>query len=740
MPQHRLALFVLLNISLACVLNAQTGAALLIPKPVFCQEQKGAFEIHGSLGVFAEKEWQASAQLLAQEMKLSVSKSKGKAGILLLKSPELPAAGYALNITQNGITILASDEAGSIHGLFTLLQLRALQTNPNQIPCASIKDYPRFSYRGMHLNVSRNFFPLSFIKKYIDLMALYKFNTFHWHLTDSPGWRLQIDKYPLLSAQAAFRTHGSWTDWSKNGSRFSQEGNAEAYGGYYSKADAKEIVRYAAQRGITVIPEIEIPGHSYEVLAVYPEFSCTGNPYQHHEFCIGNPKTLSFLTDILSEVLAIFPSEYIHIGGDEAGTSSWKNCPKCQALKKEKNLADEHELQAYLIKQLEAFLKSKGRKLIGWDEIINGGLPADATVMSWRGEAGAITAAQQGHDVVMTPGETYLDAYQSNPSTQPLAIGGFLPIQRVYAYEPIPAVLKEGEKKHILGTQGNLWTEFMPSTDQVEYMAFPRAMAIAENGWTPKEAKNFPNFQQRLQAHYLLLQRMNVNYYRPSAFLEVKEAPAPDNSGNAITLISEIYQPEIRYTTDGSTPSSSSERYEKPFVIQGKANIQAAVFKNGIPLGKITSYQANHHRAIGKKTIFNTQWSDSYPAQKENTLTNGIRGSFTYSDKQWLGYLKNFDVTVDMGSVQPIHEVTIAFMQQIGPGVFLPAYVEILGSEDGSNFVPLKKLEHDVSPENPELLFKSFACALEKTKARYIRIVAPNVRGGFMFTDEIVIY
>lgn len=227
-------------------------------------------------------------------MKLSVSKSKEKAGILLLKSPELPAAGYALNITPQGITILASDEAGSIHGLFTLLQLRALQTNPNQIPCASIKDYPRFSYRGMHLDVSRNFFPVSFIKKYIDLMALYKFNTFHWHLTDSPGWRLQIDKYPLLSAQAAFRTHGSWTEWSKNDSRFSQEGNADAYGGYYSKADAKEIVQYAAQRGITVIPEIEIPGHSYEVLAAYPEFSCTGKPYQHHEFCIGNPNTLPF--------------------------------------------------------------------------------------------------------------------------------------------------------------------------------------------------------------------------------------------------------------------------------------------------------------------------------------------------------------------------------------------------------------------------------------------------------------
>jgi hexosaminidase len=360
--------------------------------------------------------------------------------------------------------------------------------------------------------------------------------------------------------------------------------------------------------------------------------------------------------------------------------------------------------------------------------------------MSWRGEAGAITAAQQGHDVVMTTGETYLDAYQSNPSTQPLAIGGFLPIQRVYAYEPIPAVLKENEKKHILGTQGNLWTEFMPSTDHVEYMAFPRAIAIAENGWTQKEAKNYPDFQQRLQAHYLLLQRMNVNYYRPSAFLEVKEAPAPDNSGNAITLISEIYQPEIRYTTDGSTPSSSSERYIKPFVVQGKANIQAAVFKNGVPLGKVTTYQANHHRAIGKKTIFNTRWSDAYPAQQENTLTNGVRGSFTYSDKQWLGYLKNFDVTVDMGSAQPIREVAITFMQQTGPGVFLPAYVEILGSEDGSKFVPLKKLEHDVSPENPELLFKTFACELEQIKVRYIRVVAPNVRGGFMFTDEIVVY
>jgi len=389
---------------------------------------------------------------------------------------------------------------------------------------------------------------------------------------------------------------------------------------------------------------------------------------------------------------------------------------------------------------METFLKSKGRKLIGWDEIIEGGLPADATVMSWRGEKGGITAAQQNHDVVMTPGECYLDAYQSNPANQPEAIGGFLPLQRVYAYEPVPSGLDQNQAKHILGTQANLWTEYMPTTYQVEYMAWPRALAIAENGWIQKEKKDFVGFQKRLQSHYLLLQRLNVNYYRPSSFLTVSEKPNRANTGNEISFESEQYKPEIRYTTDGTIPTTTSSLYTQPFLIKDKAEIKAAIFKDGLLLGESTSYTANHHRAIGKKVVFNNKWSDSYPAQKESTLTNGVRGSYTYQDKQWLGYLKDFDVTVDMDSVQPVKEISIQFMHHKKPGVFLPSYIEILFSDDGSSFTSVKKMIPDIAPDNPAVLFKTFTASFINLKTRYIRIVAPNVQGGFMFTDEIIVY
>jgi hexosaminidase len=722
---------------------SSVGASNLIPLPVSCIEKNGSFTLNNFTSIVAPAELFGVANLLKNEMGIKSNKQKqnSASSIVFKKSTgNSTDEGYQLLITSNNITILSSSVVGSIHAVFTLLQLQKLQPNQRIIPCAEIKDNPRFSYRGMHLDVSRNFFPVSFIKKYIDLMAMYKYNTFHWHLTDDPGWRLEIKKYPLLTSASAFRKHAAWTDWNSNGRKFLGEGNPNAYGGYYTVADAKEIVTYAAQRGITVIPEIEMPGHSFEVTSVYPELSCTGKPYTHHEFCIGNPNTIKFLEDVLTEVMDIFPSTYIHIGGDEANTTNWEKCEKCQTLKTKNNLKDEHELQAYLIKHMERFLKSKGRKLIGWDEIIDGGLPADATVMSWRGEQGGIIAAQQNHDVVMTPGESYLDAYQSNPATQPLAIGGFLPIQKVYAYEPVPAALNDNQAKHILGTQANLWTEYMPTTYQLEYMAWPRALAIAETGWTQKEKKNFPDFQKRLQSHYLLLQRMNVNYYRPSAFLTVSEKPNSTNTGNEISFETEQYKPEIRYTTDGTIPAITSSLYTQPFLVKGKTEIKAVTFKDGLPLGEITSYTANHHKAIGKKVIYNDKWSDSYPAQKEATLTNGIRGSFTYGDKQWLGYLKNFDVTVDMDSVQAINEVSIQFMQQKGPGVFLPSHVEILFSDDGVTFTSVNKIAHDISPENPVLLFKTFVASFENQKTRYIRIVAPNTRGGFMFTDEIIAF
>ena len=720
-------------------------ASDLIPKPLYSADKPGAFTITPSVKLHAPSQLKEAANLLAEKMRLSnaIARSSKKASIVFLeadKKDSLGNEGYQLSVAPSKITITASTLKGATNAVFTLLQLQQLQPNMASIPCTDIKDIPRFSYRGMHLDVSRNFMPVSFVKKYLDMMALYKYNTFHLHLTDGPGWRLEIKKYPLLTSRAAFRTHNRWRDWWSSPRKYADEGAPNAYGGYYTQDDAREIVAYAAKLGITVIPEIEMPGHSEEVLAVYPELSCSGVPYKNGEFCIGNPQTYTFLEDVLKEVMAIFPSTYIHVGGDEANIKPWQECPKCQALKKEKGLANEHELQAYLIKHMEQFLKDNGRKLIGWDEIVDGGLPADATVMSWRGEAGGIKAVQQGHDVVMTPGETYLDAYQSDPTTQPEAIGGFLPLSRVYAYEPIPAALTTEQGKHVMGTQANLWSEYMPTTYQVEYMAYPRAIALAEVAWTAKDKKDYSDFQRRLQLHYRLLQRSNVNYYRPSNSVTIAAFPDYERKQNQITLTSEQYKPEIRYTTDGTVPTATSQLYDKPFYTSGKTIVKAAIFKNGEMQGEAACDTTNYHLAIGKPVTFNTLWSDSYPAQKEQTLTNGVKGSLTYHDKQWLGYLKNLDVTVDMESVQPISSVAIRFMQQPGPGVYFPSYVEVQFSEDGKTFTTFKK-EVNTTPTNDLLLrFKSFTFDCNKTKTRYIRFIAPNVMRGYMFIDEITVY
>jgi hexosaminidase len=385
-------------------------------------------------------------------------------------------------------------------------------------------------------------------------------------------------------------------------------------------------------------------------------------------------------------------------------------------------------------------LRSHGRKLIGWDEITEGGLSAGATVMSWRGMDPGIKAAQLGHDVIMTPGQTYFDFYQSDPSTQPEAIGGFLPINRVYEFEPLPDILTPEQARHILGTQANLWTEYMPTTYQVEYMAYPRALALAEVVWTAKEYRNFDDFHRRLQAHYRLLQRKNINYYRPSGFLTVNAHPDYDKKQQLVSFLSEHYKPEIRYTLDGTDPIITSELYVNPFYTSGQTRVKAAIFKNGEIIGELTDEVVDYHKAVGKPVIFNTMWSDAYPAQREKTLTNGIRGSITYMDQQWLGYLRDLDVIVDMETIQPVSSVSVRFMHQPGPGVHLPSYVEFQFSDDGETFNTQKKVSHNISPENPELIFNTFTFEGDTTEARYIRVVAPNVMRGFMFVDEIVVY
>ena len=579
---------------------------------------------------------------------------------------------YRIEIDKKGVRLSANTETGIFYGLQTLLQL--LNNGDNKtLPALTINDSPRFPYRGLHLDVSRHFFDKEFVKKQLNAMAYFKMNRLHWHLTDGAGWRIEIKKYPRLTSFAAWRPFDKLNDWWVGGRTFCEQDDPRAVGGYYTQDDIREVVAYAAERHITIIPEIEMPGHSEEVLATYPELSCSGKPYVNADFCIGPEKTFEFLENVLLEVIDLFPSEYIHIGGDEASKSSWKTCPRCQ-----KRMADEHlnsvdELQSYMIHRIEKFLNDHGRKIIGWDEIIEGGLSPTATVMSWRGEEGGIKAVKQA---IMTPGKyCYLDAFQDAPNTQPMAIGGYLTLEKVYSFEPVPDSLSTKEAELILGVQGNVWTEHIPTPEHYEYMIYPRILALAEIGWSPSEVKKWDNFHTRaLQA---------VNILREQGY-------------NPFPLEKEI----------GDKPES---------------------------------YQKVNHLAIGKKVTYANPYSNHYAAQGEKTLVDGVRGGWMYNDDRWQGFIDcDFDVTIDLGKETDIKQVCAEFIQLKGPYVWLPKQVIISSSVDGEHYDTLATVDNDISPDIETLQFKEFGWE-GNAKARYIRYKALSngIAGGWLFTDEI---
>lgn len=586
---------------------------------------------------------------------------------------------YQLSVTGKGISVVAPSAAGLFYGFQSLLQLAEQEADGTfSFPLIEIKDSPRFSYRGLHLDVSRHFRTKEFLKKQLDAMARYKLNRFHWHLTDGAGWRLEIKRYPELTEQAAYRPYPNWKAWWKGGRKYCTKDAPGADGGYYTQEDAREIVEYARQRHITVIPEIEMPGHSEEVLAVFPHLSCSGKPYVNSEVCIGNEDTFTFLQNVLLEVMEIFPSEYIHIGGDEANMDSWRKCPLCQKRMKQEGLADVKELQSYLIHRMEKFLNEHGRQLLGWDEILEGGLAPRATVMSWRGEEGGIKAAKAGHDVIMTPGGfCYLDSYQDAPTTQPEAIGGYLTLEKVYSYDPIPEVLTKEGADYIQGVQANVWAEYITTAEHMEYMIYPRLLALAEVAWTQPDKKNWEHFHR-------------------CALKEVKWLQ--DNGYHPFDLSKEV----------GERPEAA------------------------IPV---------EHLGLMKTVKYTSPYAPQYTAGGDTALVDGLRGGWTYGDKRWQGFLNtDMDVTVDLGEVKEISSIAAEFIQLSGPYVWLPREVIISISEDGNTFTEQARLHTDVPTTEDRLVFRTYEWD-GKASARYVRYQALSngIEGGWLFTDEIVI-
>ena len=663
-------------------------AQSVIPVPLKMEKGTGSFLLSEKTRLYTNlqggeaKLWENYLKALPVQLKKAGMKDRKQMLLLLItpKNPQLPSPeSYTLSVTPQQILIRATSGAGLFYGMQTLLQLaQPSGAGSYSIASVEIEDTPRFAYRGLMLDVSRHFSTKEFIKKQIDALAYYKINRLHLHLTDAAGWRLEIKKYPLLTEFAAWRTDPTWKQWWNGGRKYVRFDAPGAYGGYYTQDDIREILEYARQHYITVIPEIEMPSHSEEVLAAYPQLSCSGEPYKNSDFCVGNEETFTFLENVLTEVMELFPSEYIHIGGDEAGKSAWKTCPKCQKRMKDEHLANVDELQSYLIHRIEKFLNNHGRHLLGWDEILQGGIAPNATVMSWRGEEGGIAAVTSGHRAIMTPGAyCYLDSYQDAPYSQPEAIGGYLPLKKVYSYNPVPASLTAEQAKLVYGVQGNLWVEYIPTPEHVEYMIYPRILALAETAWSAPERKSWPDFHTRALSAVADLQAKG---YHP------------------FDLKKEI----------GSRPES---------------------------------LQSVSHLALGKKVIYNSPYSSHYPAQGNTALTDGIRGDWTYGDGSWQGFISDnrLDVTIDMEKETSIHSVTAAFMQVVGAEVFLPETVVISISDDGTHFTELRKQHFEVSKETP-IRFTDISWQGE-AKGRYVRYQAQagSEFGGWIFTDEIIV-
>lgn len=782
----------LLTVSFAHVCTGQNN--LIIPQPVHMSIQKGNYIITGKTVLLARDAADArSAQFFSNYLlkyygfDLPITnKASGNAIELttrkFIKAPDKDA--YSLTIKKDGVLIEGDTYAATFYGIQTLIQLLPVnkdlpgnkKTKSLSVPFVKITDQPRFDYRGMHLDVSRHFFPISFVKKYIDYLAFHKMNYFHWHLTDDQGWRIEIKKYPLLTRVGGYR----------NGTiigRYPGTGNDNSrYGGYYTQDEVKEIIQYASDRHITVVPEIEMPGHASAAIASYPYLSCfsteetiipsypselsknmKGKKVQEtwgvfdDVFCAGNDSTFQFLQDVMNEVLQLFPSQYIHVGGDECPKSNWKRCSKCQARMKKEGLKNEHVLQSYFIQRMEKFLNEHGRTLIGWDEILEGGLAPNAWVMSWRGEKGGIEAALQNHNVIMTPGEfVYLDHSQSR-NEDSVTIGGFTPLEKVYTYQPVPGELNDTASKYIKGAQGNVWTEYMAYPSKVEYMIFPRMSALSEVLWSSKEARSWASFEKRLPMQMKRYDLWNANYSQAFYDLDAQVIPGKNNSviwsiipkkKGSIVKISDPGNDDQYLSTDSITYTLKTPGIYTAQQISQKPTLKSG--KNEIFIGRPVKIEYSVNKATGKPIKIQIPPNSKYPGQGGSfSLVNGVYSIKGLSYPDWLGWVgDDLQAIVDLGISQPISSVSMHTIEQNGSWIYLPKYVEIMGSNDGINYSILGKSSEFKSDT---LTMGWITISFPQTNARYIKLLAKNYgeipdgqpgagNKAWLFADEIRVF
>ena len=686
-------------------------------------------------------------------------------GIRFVTDESLPAEGYELNVDGEGIEVRASQFPGFLYALQSLEQLlpaAVYGTEPApdaawEVPCVKIADAPRFAYRGMHLDVARHFFSVDEVKRYIDVMAIHKLNTLHWHLTDDQGWRIEIKRYPELTAVGSIRkatvVRKEWGTY-----------DGTPYGGFYTQDEIRDVVKYAADRGVTVIPEIDLPGHMLAALTAYPELGCTGGPYEvwgrwgvaDDVLCPGREKTFEFLEGVLTEVMELFPSEYIHIGGDECPKVRWEKCPRCQAKIRQLGLKDdgehtaEHYLQSYVTDRIGKFLAQHGRRIIGWDEILEGRAPSDAVVMSWRGSEGGIAAAKLGHDVIMTPNSHfYFDYYQSlDTDAEPFGIGGYIPMEQVYSYDPAFPELTPEQQKHILGVQANLWTEYVLSDEHLEYMLLPRLAALSEVQWCLPETKDWNRFIGSFRMDEIYSQ-MGYEFAKHIFGVTASYAVDPEKGGVVMTLTTQGGAP-IRYTLDGSDPTASSPLYKAPVTIGESCTFKAAALREGMQT-PVYARKYDIKKATGRRIALNAAPTLKYTYGGASLLVDGYRGGPVYSNGAWIGFLNEpLDVTIDMQGAKPYSAVTVESLVEKGEWVFPPSSVGVYLSDDGSEFTEAALMSVPQETAGSPDGVKPFKVLFPETSARYLRVVARTVdpipawhgaagQKAHMFVDEIIV-
>ena len=758
----------------ACAEGPAPESLGLVPYPNHIETLGGDYSVKGARVACdsrADERAQQLACALAEQLSLTTG-AESKAEIV----DELPTAGirmrvdkslgddaYRLEVNAEGAEIASSTFNGFLYGVQTLKQLMPVAVFGNKsaeneawtIPAVKIDDAPRYAYRGMHLDVSRHFFDVKEVKRYLDIMAVHKLNVMHWHLTDDQGWRIEIKRYPGLTEIGSKR---------KGTVIRKQWNNSDhiPYGGFYTQDEVREVVAYAHNLGIDVIPEIDLPGHMLGVLAAYPELGCTGGPYEVWQrwgvsddvLCVGKEESFAFLENVLAEVMELFPSKYIHIGGDECPKTRWAECPKCQARIKalgitgDEKHSKEHFLQSYVTERVGKFLADHGRRAIGWDEILEGKAPKDAVIMSWRGSDGGVAAAKDGHDVIMTPNtHCYFDHYQSlDQGAEPFAIGGYLPVEKVYSFDGKFPELNDEERKHILGVQANLWTEYVKTNDHLEYMLLPRLAALAEVQWTEQEHKSWERFISTFRMHQIY-DAMGYTYakhiFGVTADYEVDFA-----KGAIMMSLATQGDAPMHYTLDGSEPTAESPRYTAPVAIAESLTFKAKALREGIET-PVYERSFAFSKSTAKKATLNSKPTEKYTYGGLSALLDGYHGCEGYANGSWVGFLKEpMDLTLEMAG-EEYSAVTVEAFIEKGEWVFPPREIKVLTSEDGVDFQSVAVFAVPAETADSDDGIKSYRVEFAATKAPYLRVVAktltlPEWHGGkgnpaHMFIDEVTV-